>query len=184
MGTRGKRYKKVNVFEEPTLLSDVNNIKELATEKEMYNGEALDIEQLIQEISHREEDAPILIKKVPMDNYLSGSLSYKDGVWIMTVNSKQHPKRQRFTLAHELAHYILHKEKNTEFQDSTFFRGNNMDSLEYMANDFAAALLMPDDKVNELIKNGIRNIGKLAEKFDVSAAAMKYKVEKLGYKVR
>lgn len=27
-----------------------------------------------------------------------------------------------------------------------------MDSLEYMANDFAAALLMPDDKVNELIK--------------------------------
>ena len=119
-----------------------------------------------------------------MDNYLSGSLSYKDGVWIMTVNSKQHPKRQRFTLAHELAHYILHKEKNTEFQDSTFFRGNNMDSLEYMANDFAAALLMPDDKVNELIKNGIRNIGKLAERFDVSAAAMKYKVEKLGYKVR
>ena len=87
-------------------------------------------------------------------------------------------------LAHELAHYILHKEKNTEFQDSTFFRGNNMDSLEYMANDFAAALLMPDDKVNELIKNGIRNIGKLAEKFDVSAAAMKYKVEKLGYKVK
>ena len=120
MGTRGKRYKKVNVFEEPTLLSDINKIKELATEKEMYNGEALDIEQLIQEISHREEDAPILIKKVPMDNYLSGSLSYKDGVWIMTVNSKQHPKRQRFTLAHELAHYILHKEKNTEFQDSTF----------------------------------------------------------------
>lgn len=65
MGTRGKRYKKVNVFEEPTLLSDVNKIKELATEKEMYNGEALDIEQLIQEISHREEDAPILIKKYP-----------------------------------------------------------------------------------------------------------------------
>lgn len=184
MGTRGKRYKKENVFMEPTLLSDVNKIKELAAEKGMYNGEVLDIEQLIQEISHREEDAPISINKTPMDNNLSGSLSYKDGVWIMTVNSKQHPKRQRFTLAHELAHYILHKEKNTEFQDSTFFRGNNMDSLEYMANDFAATLLMPDDKVNELIKKGIRNIGELAEKFDVSAAAMKYKVEKLGYKVR
>ena len=184
MGTRGKRNKKVNVFEEPTLLSDVNKIKELATEKEMYNGEALDIEQLIQEISHREEDAPILIKKVPMDNYLSGSLSYKDGVWIMTVNSKHHENRQRFTLAHELAHYILHKEKNTEFEDSTFFRGNNMDSLEYMANDFAATLLMPDEKIVSYINEGVRNLGKLAKIFNVSAAAMKYKVEKLGYKVR
>ena len=127
MGTRGKRNKKVNVFEEPTLLSDINKIKELATEKGMYNGDALDIEQLIQEISHREENAPILIKKIPMENYLSGSLSYKDGVWIMTVNSKQHPRRQRFTLAHELAHYILHKEKTQSFkirlslEESTYF---------------------------------------------------------------
>ena len=41
-----------------------------------------------------------------------------------------------------------------------------------------------ENLTNELIKNGIRNIGKLAERFDVSAAAMKYKVEKLGYKVK
>lgn len=53
-----------------------------------------------------------------------------------------------------------------------------------MANDFAAALLMPDDKVVEFIKSGNRNLGELASKFGVSVAAMKYKVEKLGYKVR
>lgn len=184
MGTRGKRFQTVKKFEEPTLLSDLDKIKNLAEVKGLYHGDALEVEQLIREISNQSPNSPILIQKEPMDNYLSGSLSYKDGTWIMTVNSKQHVNRQRFTLAHELGHYILHKEKNTEFQDSTFFRSNNMDSLEYMANDFAAALLMPDDKVVEFIKLGNRNLGELASKFGVSVAAMKYKVEKLGYKVR
>lgn len=184
MGAKGKRNKITNKFEEPTLLSDVGKIRDLAMKYGLYDGDVLDIEQLIQEISNQSPNAPISIQKIPMDNYLSGSLNYKDGVWIMSVNSKQHVRRQRFTLAHELAHYILHREKNTEFQDSTFFRGNKMDSLEYMANDFAAALLMPDRKVVEHIKDGVRNLGELAAMFNVSAAAMKYKVEKLGYKVR
>lgn len=184
MGAKGKRNKISNKFEEPTLLSDVEKIRNLAIERGLYVGDVLDIEKLIQEISLQSPQAPIVIQKIPMDNCLSGSLNYKDGVWVMSVNCKQHVRRQRFTLAHELAHYILHREKNTEFQDSTFFRGNKMDSLEYMANDFAAALLMPDGKVSEYIKSGERNLGNLAAQFEVSAAAMKYKVEKLGYKVR
>lgn len=184
MGTKGRRNQSLKKFDEPTLLTDVDQIKEMAVKKGLYINDALDIEQLIHVISESNPTAPISIQKIPMDNYLSGSLSYNNGTWIMAVNSKHHIKRQRFTLAHELAHYILHKEKNTEFKDSTFFRGNDMDSLEYMANDFASSLLMPDDKVISYIKKGVRNLGELASKFDVSAAAIKYKVEKLGYKVR
>lgn len=48
----------------------------------------------------------------------------------------------------------------------------------------AATLLMPDEKIVSYINEGVRNLGKLAKIFNVSAAAMKYKVEKLGYKVR
>lgn len=185
MGTRGRRNQTLKQFEEPILLSNIDKVKALAVEKNLYNGDVLDIEQLIEEISHEAPvDAQISIEKIPMENYLSGSLSYENGRWIMKVNSKQHINRQRFTLAHELAHYILHKDKNTEFKDSTFFRGNNMDSLEYMANDYASALLMPDDKVIGYINDGVRKLDDLASKFEVSVAAMKYKVEKLGYKVR
>lgn len=184
MGTKGRRKSSSCVYEEPTLLSDVAKIQNLAKEKGFYDGDSLDIEKLINEISSQSPASPIEIRKIPMLSYLSGSLCYKDGKWIMTVNSKHHENRQRFTLVHELAHYILHKEKNTEFEDSTFFRGNNMDSLEYMANDFAATLLMPDEKIVSYINEGVRNLGKLAKIFNVSAAAMKYKVEKLGYKVR
>lgn len=116
MGTRGKRFQTVKKFEEPTLLSDLDKIKNLAEAKGLYHGDALEVEQLIREISNQSPNSPILIQKEPMDNYLSGSLSYKDGTWIMTVNSKQHVNRQRFTLAHELGHYILHKEKIRSFK--------------------------------------------------------------------
>lgn len=184
MGTRGLRNKCKHTYEEPDLLSGLEDIRKLAFDKHLYFGDILDIEQLVEEISSKNPKDPIAIRKRPMDNYMSGSLTYENGTWIMTVNSNQHPRRQRFTLAHELGHYILHKEKNAEFKDSTFFRSSNMDNLEYMANDFAAQLLMPDDKVNKFINQGVRNLGDLAKKFDVSVAAIKYKVEKLGYKVR
>ena len=180
MGTRGKRNKKVNVFEEPTLLSDVNKIKELATEKGMYNGEALDIEQLIQEISHREENAPILIKKIPMDNYLSGSLSYKDGMWIMTVNSKQHPKRQRFTLAHELAHYILHKEKiGDNLTDNAMYRSKLSNVFERQANILASEILMPVNFVMQFIEEN-KSVSEMASLFKVSEGAMRIRLRQGG----
>ena len=184
MGTRGIRNNSKHTYIEPDLLSGVADIRKLAFEKHLYSGEALDVEQLIEQISTNNPKDPIVIRKKAMDNYMSGSLTYENGTWIMTVNSNQHPRRQRFTLAHELGHYILHKEKNAEFQDSTFFRSSNMDNLEYMANDFAAKLLMPDDIVKKFIDRGVRNLGDLANKFEVSVAAMKFKVEKMGYKVR
>ena len=59
-----------------------------------------------------------------------------------------------------------------------------MDSLEYMANDFAATLLMPDERIVSYIDEGVRNLGNLAKIFNVSATAMKKKKKKLGYKVR
>jgi Zn-dependent peptidase ImmA (M78 family) len=120
-----------------------------------------------------------------MDVAKSGSLSYIDGKWIMCINSSHNLKRQRFTMAHELGHYILHKGKNIEFVDTTFFRSDEMDSIEYNANEFASRLLMPEDDLRKLIdEDRIKNIGELASKFDVSSAAMKYRVISLGYRIK
>ena len=80
---------------------------------------------------------------------------------------------------------MLHKEKHSEFVDTTFFRSSEMDSMEYHANEFASRLLMPEEIVRKLIdEDKIKNIAELALKFEVSSAAMKYRVISLGYKVK
>lgn len=181
MGTKGNRkgLRKSEKYQEPDLLVSVNDILKKAEESGLYIDNSLNIKELILSF----ED--IEIKYDAMDIAKSGSLSCIDGKWIMCINSSHNPKRQRFTMAHELGHYILHKGKNIEFVDTTFFRSDEMDSIEYNANEFASRLLMPEDKLRKLIdEDRIKNIGELASIFDVSSAAMKYRVISLGYRIK
>lgn len=48
---------------------------------------------------------------------------------------------QRFVLAHELGHAVLHTKSNTIFLNSTFI---SVDKLEIEANKFAVLLTLPD----------------------------------------
>ncbi len=181
MGAKGNRkgQRKSEKYQEPDLLVSVNDILKKAEESGLYIDNSLNIKELISSI----ED--IEVKYDTMDVTKSGSLSCVDGKWIMCINSRHNPKRQRFTMAHELGHYILHRGKNIEFVDATFFRSDEMDSIEYNANEFASRLLMPEDKLRKLIdEDRIKNIGELASRFDVSSAAMKYRVISLGYRIK
>lgn len=179
MGLRGQRQNSQTKFQEPDLLADVDSIIKNAQEKGYYSGYSLNIENVI----HSFDDIEIRYEQMKPNQ--SGSFKFADNKWIIGVNGSHHKNRQKFTLAHELGHYILHREKNINIVDTTFFRNNETDSVEYMANEFAAKLLIPEDKVRYLIDNqGVKNIGALAEKFEVSASAMKYRVISLGYKLK
>ena len=172
MGTKGirKGLKKSDKYQEPDLLVSVNDILRMAQESGLYTNNALRIEEIRYEV---------------MDASKSGSLSYIDGKWVMSINNNHNIKRQRFTIAHELGHYILHRGKNTVFTDTTFFRSDDMNSIEYHANEFASRLLMPENILRKLIdEDKIKNIGELASALDVSSAAMKYRVISLGYKIK
>lgn len=111
-------------------------------------------------------------------------------------NSKDPLVRQRFTLAHEIGHYRLHKNESELFVDKDFlikkFRNTNStySAQEYLqeqqANAFAAALLMPEHLLKaELAKedtydyNEIDLIQLLAKKFQVSVAAMSFRISNL-----
>ena len=180
MGVKGTR-KKISTskkYSEPDLLVGVDSIIKKAREDGLYSGDILKIEDLIPKLGD------IKIEYKSMEPGLSGSLNFQDGKWIICVNKNHNIKRQRFTIAHELGHFMLHKDKNVEFKDSTFFRSNALDSIEYNANEFAARLLMPEEIVRQLISEGIKNIGELAARFKVSSAAMKYRVLSLGYKIK
>lgn len=93
--------------------------------------------------------------------------------------------RYRFTLAHELAHWILHREEITSSQnEATYIDGVHNNKIEKQADYFASALLMPLSAVkkyyysiqgkgftkSEVIEN-------MAERFIVSKQAMHIKLE-------
>lgn len=178
MGIRGSRPNKSD-YKEPDLLASVDDVIKRAQQQGLFDGEKLDIESLVR----KDTKVDILFEDLGSK---SGSLKYDDRKqkWIIAVNKNHHKNRQRFTLAHEYGHYMLHREKNLNFEDTTFFRSSAMDSLEYAANQFAAKLLMPDHFVHKLIGEGIKNMGDLAERFDVSSNAMQYRVVSLGYKIK
>lgn len=120
-----------------------------------------------------------------LDNDISGIIEKFTNYYQITLNQYHSPLRRRFTLAHELGHYILHKEHlntNKRIEDSILFRKQfNNNSIELQANEFAAELLMPKDEFEKEIKNGNNTIEKLSFSFQVSFAAVKYRAFKLGY---
>ena len=56
--------------------------------------------------------------------------------------------------------------------------------MEYMADQFAARLLMPESDVHALLDNGVKTVKEMASKFDISLEAMKYRLEQLGYCIK
>lgn len=53
--------------------------------------------------------------------------------------------------------------------------------IERQANDFAFNLLLPEKDVRAAVDAGEKNVGKLAEKFGVTARVMKERLVDLGY---
>ena len=85
---------------------------------------------------------------------------------------------------HELGHYFLHKGTgDTAFSDEVFYRIENSSSIEYAANEFAARLLIPENRLTEKLTQGMIDLRELAEEFEVSIAAMEYRVKSLGYSI-
>ncbi len=89
--------------------------------------------------------------------------------------------RVSFTIAHELGHYILHKDK----QKDTFWRLDTVNlemqdkTEEAEANTFAASLLMPKPLI-EIWWSKTKDVTLMASVFGVSQAAMAYRLKNLG----
>ena len=110
----------------------------------------------------------------------SGFLNVLDDQWCIFVNKFENERRQRFTIAHELGHFVLHKDKSITSKDIIFFRDENTNIEEQEANNFASELLMPERKIREYIKEGYNTISLLADKFCLSTPAVRYRLYKLG----
>lgn len=115
----------------------------------------------------------------------SGKVFLDDkGVARIIFNPDEAPVRQRFTIAHEMGHVSLGhlKPGHTEYRDEARdFFSTVRDPKEIEANKFAARLLMPAESVRtSFLKMGELSIQGMADLFDVSTVAMRYRLINLG----
>lgn len=132
---------------------------------------------------------PIDLNKVITDsgmNVLEGNLPDDvEGVLdrkaqTIYLKSSSPSTRKKFTAAHELGHYWLHNGVNVE----VFYRLDSMNlsadvEIEREANWFASSLLMPRQQVRQYWFL-FRDVGKMADKFQVSITAMRWRLKNLG----
>lgn len=122
---------------------------------------------------------------------VSGLLSIENGVGTIGYNHDEtNIPRRRFTIAHELGHFELHRDKSDLFVDKQFiYRSQNSGDtpikkeMEHEANLFASAILMPTSLLRREIENydiSEEGIKQLADKFEVSSTAMSIRISSLG----
>ena len=120
----------------------------------------------------------------------------KTGKVVLGVNSNHAPVRQRFTLAHELGHLLLHSSQPVHVDGKGMgfqvhlrneLSGEGTKRSEVEANLFAAELLMPRDMLR-LELAGVQTlmtlddeglIAELAEKYEVSQMALSIRLSQL-----
>lgn len=131
------------------------------------------------------------------DGNISGLLlRTDDGEFVVGVHAKHSRTRQRFTIAHELGHLLMHpgrpaivehltRAAKVNFRDGTSALATDREEIE--ANQFAAGLLMPRKLVEQefqrlLETHDVESIpGILARSFDVSPQAMQFRLVNLAY---
>ncbi|MGM4882672.1 ImmA/IrrE family metallo-endopeptidase [Rhizobium leguminosarum] len=103
--------------------------------------------------------------------------------WAIMYNRKQSAGRRAYTIAHELGHFVLHR--NLVDDDPNFDGGFycSKDAVEHgvgrniekEANEFAATLLMPLDDFRKFIPSdnlaGLDRLGEATERYGVSLTA-------------
>lgn len=149
------------------------------------------------------ENAPVPVERIikrrnikvqfsPLDKELSGMALIKDGVAIIGVNALHHPNRQRFTMAHELGHHVMHCEAitGTVHVDKGFamilmrddLASQGTDRMEIQANAFASELLMPESILEKMLDvssvdlDDTESLQAIARKFKVSLSALQYRL--------
>jgi len=97
------------------------------------------------------------------------------------VNAKHSEVRRRFTIAHEIAHFVLHRDLVGDgITEDALYRSGFSSAVEREANGLAAEILMPRHLVRECFAAGLRDAAALATKFNVSRQAMEYRLANLG----
>lgn len=184
------------------ILNDVDQLEKFLVDTHGYsifeNGPPVDVDHIARllgidviECAHSDAEDIKTIGKITL------SPESKAKVWINPLENSYIPRR-RFTLAHEIGHFCMHRSSNTTtFVDTkgTMNRSESYwDKHEFEANNFAADLLMPAKLIRSIGKQVIAKYksdnnaermplslfkDKMAVEFNVSSVAMDYRLKNL-----
>jgi hypothetical protein len=122
--------------------------------------------------------------KVEAGQSISGLLLAARGeIWVNAEEARQWPTRRRFTIGHELGHWVLHRAEDSSLfcRESSIRESEQADPAsgppapqvsEEEANVFSAALLMPPQLIREHYGRLGGDFDALCELFQASGAAM------------
>lgn len=163
------------------------------------------IEQLVSELlqTYKVQGPPVPVKRVArslgleiqMQTFkkgeVSGILVREGNRAVLGLNAADHRNRQRFTIAHEIGHFLLHegdrvfvdRSYNVSLRSSISSLGTDLEEIE--ANTFASLLLMPEEfLVKDLQEEeididdlkGTEKLKKLVRRYRVSPQAMSFRL--------
>lgn len=130
-------------------------------------------------------DLGLEVKSVALEPTISGEIGPSQTApcgYKIRVNRHEKKARQRYTIAHEIAHYLLHREHIGDgISDNVLYRSALSNEIEREANRLAADLVMPRSAVAVALEElgGVATeevAGILAQRFEVSLPAMKIRL--------
>lgn len=113
----------------------------------------------------------------PSENSLSG--------FEIHVNKYDSPERQRFTIAHEIGHFLLHSSLiGAGIVDNIMYRSSLGSVYETEANKLAADIILPKESVTLALSEfhgqvDEDNLYELAQLFKVSMPALKIRLQEV-----
>lgn len=125
----------------------------------------------------------VLLSTLPRGT--SGQIGQENGNFVIRINRHEAKHRQRFTLAHELAHYLLHRDRIVAeggWSENVLLRSGQPENVEYEANRLASDLVIPSAQLAKATAEysgpmTSEVIEDLARRFGVSTAAMEIKLQ-------
>lgn len=118
--------------------------------------------------------------RVEVDSSLpvSASAHWDSHSWVITLNANDTLPQRRWSLIHEIKHIVDHPQRRRLY--GPVGDAAAAEAAERAADHFAAAALMPAKWVLWLHRSGVTEPAALAERFQVTTGAARYRLSHLG----
>lgn len=129
-------------------------------------------------------DLGLKVKVGTLEPGISGEIrpDVENGSYLIRISRHEPKARQRFTLAHEISHYLLHRDEIGDgIEDSILYRSQLSSKIEAQANRLSADIIMPVNVISSKIagREGAisdQDVFDLSEEFSVSKRAMEIRL--------
>lgn len=159
-------------------MAKINESLEKLTSNILLNNDLYKIPVNILKIAKAND---ITVFTADLEKKILGAIRYdkQNKKYTILLNEKQSYEQQRFTLAHELGHFFLHKQilESEELHVDIMYKIENEQEAE--VDYFAGALLMNKLLLEKMYEKN-QSIRELAEMFEVSVSVMTIRLDTIG----